>query len=221
MLAAIDGDTRLMYVANPTNPTGNFVEGPRLEAFLARVPGNVVVVLDEAYTEFLPHALRYDSIAWLKRFPNLIVSRTFSKAFGLAGLRVGYGVMAPELADLMNRVRAAFNVNSMAQAAAIAALNDAEFVQRSYEINLAGYAQLTQAFDRLGIEYNPSCANFVMFRAGDDDAAGARVDRGLLERGVIVRPIGNYGLPQWLRVSIGLPDENARFIEALEAILAA
>ncbi|CAN5415671.1 histidinol-phosphate transaminase [soil metagenome] len=219
MLAAIEPDTRLLYVANPTNPTGNFIEPDRLQAFIATVPGNVVVVLDEAYTEFLPREIRYDAVRWLARFPNLVISRTFSKAFGLAGLRVGYGVGAPALIDLMNRVRAAFNVNSMAQAAAIAALGDEAFLQRSYEVNLAGYAQLTAGFDRMGIEYNPSRGNFVLFRAGQDDGAGARVNLELLKRGVIVRPVGNYGLPQWLRVSIGLPHENAAFLAALEAVL--
>ncbi len=221
MLAAIQPDTRLIYVANPTNPTGNFIEAARLRAFLAAVPPQVVVVLDEAYTEFLPPEARYDSMAWLPLFSNLVVSRTFSKAFGLAGLRVGYGVGAPQLIDLMNRVRAAFNVNSMAQAAAIAALSDHEFLARSYEVNRAGHAQLTEAFERMGIEHMPSHGNFVLFRAGHDDGAGARVNLELLRRGVIVRPVGSYGLPQWLRVSIGLPEENAAFLAALAAIRAA
>jgi histidinol-phosphate aminotransferase len=216
MLAAIDGNTKLIYVANPGNPTGTFIHAPQIEAFLSEVPGNVVVVLDEAYGEYLEPSIRPDSIGWVKRFPNLIVSRSFSKAFGLAGLRVGYGVAQPALTDLLNRVRNAFNVNSMAQAAAVAALNDTTFLQKGYEINKAGYAQLTAAFERMGLQYTPSYGNFVLVHIGD----AASVNEALLKRGVIVRPVANYGLPQHLRVSIGLPDENAAFIAALEQALA-
>jgi histidinol-phosphate aminotransferase len=216
MLAAIDGNTKLIYMANPGNPTGTFIHAPQIEAFLSKVPGNVVVVLDEAYGEYLEPSIRPDSIGWVKRFPNLIVSRSFSKAFGLAGLRVGYGVAQPALTDLLNRVRNAFNVNSMAQAAAVAALNDTTFLQKGYEINKAGYAQLTAAFERMGLKYIRSYGNFVLVHIGD----AAAVNEALLKRGVIVRPVANYGLPQHLRVSIGLPDENAAFIAALEQALA-
>lgn len=151
---------------------------------------------------------------------NLLVSRTFSKAYGLAGLRVGYGIAQPQLTALLNRIRQPFNVNSLAQAAAVAALSDTEFLRRSAELNAAGYAQLTQAFARLGLEYVPSSGNFVLVRVGDDADAGARVNLALLKQGVIVRPVGNYGLPQWLRISIGLPEENAACIAALESALA-
>ncbi|WP_118179667.1 histidinol-phosphate transaminase [Paraburkholderia phosphatilytica] len=221
MLAAIDADTRLVFVANPNNPTGTFIEGAKIEAFLDKVPREVVVVLDEAYTEYLPAEKRYDSIAWVRRYPNLLVSRTFSKAYGLAGLRVGFAIGQPELTDLLNRLRQPFNVNSLAQAAAIAALNDAEFLQQSAELNAAGYRKLTAAFDRLGLEYVPSDGNFVLVRVGNDDGAGSRVNLALLKQGVIVRPVGNYGLPQWLRVTIGLPEENDAFIAALEKSLTA
>ena len=180
----------------------------------------MVVVLDEAYNEFLKPEQQYDSTAWVRQYPNLLVSRTFSKAYGLAGLRVGYGIAQPQLTDLLNRIRQPFNVNSLAQAAAVAALNDAEFLCQSAELNAAGYVQLTDAFDRLGLEYVPSSGNFVLVRVGDDNGAGARVNVALLEQGVIVRPVGNYGLPQWLRISIGLPEENATFIGALESALA-
>ncbi|EGF32037.1 putative histidinol-phosphate aminotransferase protein [Oxalobacteraceae bacterium IMCC9480] len=179
-----------------------------------------MVVLDEAYNEYLAPELQYDSIAWVRQYPNLLVSRTLSKAFGLAGLRIGFGIAQPAVTDLLNRIRQPFNVNSMAQAAAIAALNDEAFLAKSAELNSAGYAQLTAAFDALGLQYVPSSGNFVLVHVGDDDGAGARINLALLKRGVIVRPVGNYGLPQWLRVSIGLPAENATFITALNAILA-
>ncbi|WP_116136482.1 histidinol-phosphate transaminase [Trinickia diaoshuihuensis] len=220
MLAAIEDDTRLVFIANPNNPTGTFIEGPALEAFLEKVPRRVVVVLDEAYTEYLPAELRYDSIAWARRYPNLVVSRTFSKAFGLAGLRVGFAIAQPDLTDLLNRLRQPFNVNTIAQAAAIAALGDTAFLEKTAALNAQGYRRLTQAFDKLGLEYVPSFGNFVLVRVGSDDGAGARVNLALLQQGVIVRPVGNYGLPQWLRVTIGLPDENEAFIAALEQALA-
>jgi histidinol-phosphate aminotransferase len=137
----------------------------------------------------------------------------------LAGLRIGFGIAQPAVTDLLNRIRQPFNVNSMAQAAAIAALNDHAFLAKGAQINHAGYAQLTAAFDALGLQYVPSSGNFVLVKVGDDDGAGARVNLALLQRGVIVRPVGNYGLPQWLRISIGLPTENATFIAALTDIL--
>ncbi len=216
MAAAIEPQTRVVFIANPNNPTGTFVPGAELEAFLARVPRHVLVVLDEAYTEYLAPEQRYDSIAWLARFPNLLVSRTFSKAYGLAGLRVGYAIAHPEVADLMNRVRQPFNVSSVALAAAEAALDDDEFLARSAEVNRRGMAQLVAAFRELGLEWIPSAGNFVTFKVGD--AIG--VNQALLRQGVIVRPIAAYGMPHWLRVSIGLPEENARFIEALRQALA-
>lgn len=216
MLAAIREDTRVVFVANPNNPTGTFIPGPALEAFIARVPEDVLVVLDEAYTEYLLPEQKYDSVAWLARFPNLLVCRTFSKAYGLAGLRVGYGLGHPAVIDLMNRVRQPFNVSNIALAAAAAALRDEEFLARSAELNLRGMSQLTEAFDRLGLEWIPSAGNFVTFKVGD----GAAVNAALLRKGVIVRPIGAYGMPEWLRVSIGLPEENQRFIDALGEVLA-
>ncbi|QJD98840.1 histidinol-phosphate transaminase [Massilia forsythiae] len=219
MAAAIDADTRLLYIANPNNPTGTFIPAAEIEAFLAKVPAHVVVVLDEAYNEFLEEKDQFESTAWVRNHPNLIVSRTFSKAYGLAGLRVGFAIAQPALTDLMNRVRQPFNVNSLAQAAAIAALNDKAFLEKGAENNRAGYRQLTAAFDELGLEYVPSYGNFVLVKVGEDEGAGARVNIALLKQGVIVRPVGAYGLPQWLRISIGLPDENARFVDALKKAL--
>lgn len=216
MAAAITPQTRVVFIANPNNPTGTFISGAALEAFLGQIPSHVLVVLDEAYTEYLAPEQRYDSIAWLERFPNLLVSRTFSKAYGLAGLRVGYAVAHPDVADLMNRVRQPFNVSSIALAAAEAALGDEEFIALSAELNRRGMAQLTEAFAAMGLEWIPSAGNFVTFKAGD--AIG--VNQSLLRQGVIVRPIAAYGMPHWLRVSIGLPEENARFIEALRQALA-
>ena len=186
MHAAIAPDTRVVFVANPNNPTGTFVPGAELEEFLARVPRSVAVVVDEAYTEYLPRELRYDSIAWLAKYPNFILTRTFSKVYGLAGLRVGFGLMQPAVADLLNRVRQPFNVNSLALAAAAAALGDTKFVAKSVKMNRAGMALLERSFKRLGLEYLPSCANFITFRVPEANA----VYQKLLRQGVIVRPIG-------------------------------
>ncbi|NSL54655.1 histidinol-phosphate transaminase [Uliginosibacterium aquaticum] len=215
MADAIDVDTRIVFIANPNNPTGTFLPGPVIEDFLARVPTDVLVLLDEAYNEYLPPELRYDSVSWIKRFPNLLISRTFSKIYGLAGLRMGYAVAHPTVADLINRVRQPFNANSLALAAAEGALSDDEFLERSFETNRAGMAQLIRGFDALNLQHIPSVANFLTFRVGD----GAGVNRRLLQRGVIVRPVGNYGMPEWLRVTIGLPVENERFLEALAEAL--
>ncbi|MCU0868707.1 MAG: histidinol-phosphate transaminase [Burkholderiales bacterium] len=215
MADAIRDDTRIVFVANPNNPTGTFLPGPAIEAFLARVPSRVIVVLDEAYTEYLPDADRYDAVAWLARFPNLVISRTFSKAYGLAGLRVGFALAHPDVADLMNRVRQPFNVNSVAQAGAVAALHDTAFVARSRALNSAGLAQVIDGVTRLGLQHVPSRGNFVLVRVGAADS----VYRKLLQRGVIVRPVAAYHLPEWLRVSIGLPEENARFLDALTEVL--
>ena len=217
MAAAIAEDTRVVFVANPNNPTGTFVEAPRLAAFLAKIPPRVAVVLDEAYTEYLDPARRYDAMPWVRQYPNLVVSRTLSKAYGLAGLRVGFMVAQAPVTDLMNRVRQPFNVNSLAQAAAIAALADEAFLARSYQLNRDGLQQLEQGFATLGLEFVPSSGNFVLVKIGP---AADQVNERLLRTGVIVRPVGNYGLPHWLRVSVGLPQENAELLRALAAALA-
>jgi histidinol-phosphate aminotransferase len=208
-----------VFIANPNNPTGTFIPAAEIEAFLDKVPANVVVVLDEAYNEYLAPEHQFESAQWVRKYPNLIVSRTFSKAYGLAGLRVGFGIAQPAITDLMNRIRQPFNVNSMAQAAAIAALNDKPFLEKGAKNNAEGYRQLTAAFDEMKLEYVPSFGNFVLVKVGQDEGAGARVNLALLRQGVIVRPVGSYGLPQWLRISIGLPQENATFIAALKKAL--
>jgi len=221
MLEAIDGTTRVVFIANPNNPTGTYLPNAQLEAFLEAVAQRhgtrVTVVLDEAYNEFLEPEQRVDSVGLVKRYANLLVSRSFSKAYGLAGLRVGYAIAQPTLTDLMNRVRQPFNVNSLAQAAAIAALQDTEFLAKSFTVNREGKAQLQQGFAKLGLTFVPSYANFVLVKVGD----AARVNLELLKRGVIVRPVAGDGLPEWLRVSIGLPHENQKFLEALAAVVQA
>lgn len=221
MLAAITPETRVVFIANPNNPTGTFVRGNELDDFLARTPRDVAVVVDEAYTEYLPPELRYDGIARLKKYPHFILTRTFSKVYGLAGLRVGFGLMHPDVADLLNRVRQPFNVNSLALAAAAAALGDRAFVAKSYKMNRAGMARLERGFKALGLEYIPSCANFVSFavpRKGDKPRAGAVYER-LLRQGVIVRPVAGYGMPDHLRVTVGTPKENETFLKALAKAL--
>ncbi len=220
MLAAIEPNTRLVFIANPNNPTGTFLSNDAITRFLTAVKevhgDRVTVVLDEAYNEYIPNDERVQSIALVKRFPNLVISRSFSKAYGLAGLRVGFGIAQPVLTELMARVRQPFNVNALAQAAAAAALYDDAFLAKSAAVNDAGKQQLQSAFDALGLTYIPSSANFVLVKVNDADA----INEALLKRGVIVRPVGSDGLPGWLRVSIGLKSENNRFIEALTAILA-
>lgn len=221
MRAAIEPETRVVFIANPNNPTGTLLSGADIEGFLADAPKDVVVVLDEAYNEYLPDAVRYDSLRLLARYRNLVLTRTFSKAYGLAGLRVGYAVCDPSIADLLNRVRQPFNVNNLALAAAIAALDDAEFLRRSHALNLAGLRQLTAGLERLGLRWIPSYANFVTVeipRNGGTSRAGA-VYQGLLRQGVIVRPVAGYELPDHLRVTVGLPEENDRFLAALAAVL--
>jgi histidinol-phosphate aminotransferase len=216
MAKAIDDETYVAWLANPNNPTGTFARGEEVEAFLRRVPERVLVVLDEAYNEYLPHDLKADSTRWLKRHPNLVITRTFSKAYGLAGLRVGYALAHPSVADIMNRVRQPFNVNSLALTAAVAALDDMEFVARSYAENLQGLRQIEQGAQRLGLDFIPSHGNFITVRVGK----AAEVYRRLLRRGVIVRPVaGPYQLPEHLRVTIGTAQENEKFLGALAASL--
>jgi len=216
MTRAIDDETSVVWIANPNNPTGTHAVPDALEAFVRRVPERVIVVVDEAYNEYLPPELRADSVKWLKRHPNLIVTRTFSKAYGLAGLRVGYALAHASVADVMNRVRQPFNVNSIALAAAAAALQDMEFVARSYAENLQGLRQLREGAERLGLDYIPSVANFLTIRVGK----AQEIFKRLLRRGVIVRPVGGpYELPEHLRVTVGTEAENERFLAALAASL--
>jgi histidinol-phosphate aminotransferase len=215
MLLAIRPDTRIVWIANPNNPTGTFLPHAQLRVFLEALPQHVVAVLDEAYNEYLPPALACDTLSWLGEFPNLLITRTFSKVYGLAGLRVGYGLASAEIIDLMNRVRQPFNVNNLALVAAKAALDDHLFLAESFELNQRGLEQIVAGLKRLGLGHIPAHGNFVTFQVAD--AVG--VNRRLLKQGVIVRPLGNYAMPDHLRVTVGLERENARFLEALEKSL--
>jgi histidinol-phosphate aminotransferase len=216
MAQAVTEDTRVVFIANPNNPTGTWVNRGGLEAFLARVPERVLVVVDEAYTEYVQLDDYPNALAWLDRFPNLVVTRTFSKAYGLAGLRVGYAVSHPQVADLLNRLREPFNLNSVALAAARAALGDERFLARSREVNRAGLEQLTDGFRSLELEAIPSVANFITVKL---PRPGAEAYEDLLRRGVIVRPLDPYGLPDHLRVTVGTLEENRRFLQALGEVL--
>jgi len=213
-LSLISDKTKLIFIANPNNPTGTLIKKKTLKDFLDNVPENIVVVLDEAYDEYLDDSLKSDSFGWLSNYKNLIVSRSFSKAYGLAGLRIGYGVSSPELIELMNRVRQPFNVNHIAQIAATASLSDKKFIEESRSINKSGMKQLTDAFEMLNLEFIPSHGNFVSFKLEDEKTAMMYYHH-LLNNGIIVRPISNYGLPEFLRVSVGLEHENKAFIKYL------
>jgi histidinol-phosphate aminotransferase len=221
MLKAIEAETRVVFIANPNNPTGTLLDGASIEAFLREVPADVVVVLDEAYNEYLPSASRYDSLQWLGRHRNLVITRTFSKAYGLAGLRVGYALCDASIADLLNRVRQPFNVNNLALVGAIAALDDAPFLRKSHELNLAGMRRLEDGCRALGLQWIPSFANFLAVEIPRRDGASraGAVYQGLLRQGVIVRPVAGYAMPDHLRVTVGLPEENETFLAALAVVL--
>ncbi|WP_221801216.1 histidinol-phosphate transaminase [Oceanobacter mangrovi] len=219
MAAAINDKTRIVFVTNPNNPTGTYNTRDEFEAFLQAVPENVVVLLDEAYFEFVNKPDYPNGMDYLSQYPNLVVSRTFSKAYGLASLRVGFSVSSPQLADLMNRIRPPFNVDSFALAAARAALMDDAYLAKSLEVNSQGMAQLTAAFEELKLSYIPSVGNFVCFKL-PEGYKDAEVNQQLLAQGVIIRPVANYQMPGYIRVSIGTQAENQTFIEALKKVLA-
>ncbi|WP_367154313.1 histidinol-phosphate transaminase [Methylomonas sp. HYX-M1] len=216
MAAAVNDKTRLVFIANPNNPTGTLLSVQDVERFIAGLPSTVICVLDEAYYEFVLPTLRSDALAWPLRYPNLIVTRTFSKAYGLAGLRVGYGISSLEVADLLNRVRQPFNSNLLALVAAEAALADDDYLARSVDCNNQGMLQLIAAFENLGLTWIPSSGNFV---AVDLKRDAGPVYQALLGKGVIVRPIANYQMPNHLRISIGTERENQVFISALGEVL--
>lgn len=217
ILAAIDANTRVVFIANPNNPTGTWFDQQALADFLAQVPEHVIVVLDEAYIEYAEPGELPDGMDFLAKHANLIVSRTFSKAYGLAALRIGYAISSPMIADVLNRIRQPFNVNSLGLVAAVAALEDDEYLQESRASNKQGLQQLSTAFDRLGLSYIESRGNFI---AVDFARDAAPINQALLEQGVIVRPVAGYAMPTFLRVSVGTEQENARFIEVLEQVLA-
>jgi histidinol-phosphate aminotransferase len=216
MLAAITPQTRIVFVANPNNPTGTIVSPEALQNFIQAVPPQVVIALDEAYVEFLERKLDLvpDIVAGLR--PNLILMRTFSKIYGLAGLRIGYGIGHPELIAALEKVRQPFNIQALSQACALAALDDTKHVEKTQRINQRGIKFFTKAFKRLKLEVVPSAANFLLVRVGD----GARIFGELQKLGVITRPMGGYQLGEWIRISIGTPKENVRCLESLQQVLA-
>ncbi|MCK5830585.1 MAG: histidinol-phosphate transaminase [Methylococcales bacterium] len=216
MVAMVNSKTRVVFIANPNNPTGTLIEKKVLKNFLSALPETVVCILDEAYFEFVDQDKRVDSIEWLKEYPNLIITRTFSKAYGLAGLRIGYGVSSTELADLFNRVRQPFNNNMLALAAAEEALIDEDYLAETITTNKQGMQFLTNAFSKLGLSWIPSSGNFVSV---DLKQESMPIYQALLEKGVIVRPVANYEMPNHLRISIGTEKENQFFVTALKDIL--
>ncbi len=216
MARAVGARTKLVFIANPNNPTGTWIGRSALQEFLDRLPKHVLVVLDEAYFEYVEEPDYPDGTALLADHPNLIVTRTFSKAYGLAGLRVGYALSSAAVADLLNRVRQPFNVNSLAQAAAVAALGDREHLARSRDLNRAGRRQLGRALPAIGLAPIPSAGNFLCFDLG---RPAAPAYEALLRQGVIVRPLANYDMPNHLRVTIGRPEENERFLGALKTVM--
>lgn len=219
MQAAANENSRIMFVANPNNPTGTWHNIQSLRTLLESCPEHMVVVVDEAYFEYVDEDDYPNCIQWVNEFPNLLVTRTFSKAFGLAGLRIGYGISHRDIADLMNRVRQPFNVNSLALSAASAALGDIDHLQQSVSLNQAGMKQLITAFDNMNLQYIPSVGNFICVDLQTTGHSGIEMYKQLLHQGVIVRPIDNYGLPNHLRITIGLKQENEKFIQALESVI--
>ena len=221
MRKAVSDKTKLIFIANPNNPTGTWLDGDKLKAFLSRLPSGVIVVVDEAYYEYAQdsrlNATGYTTAAqWIDEFPNLVVTRTFSKAYGLAALRIGYSISHPDVADLLNRVRQPFNVNHLAQEAAVAALDDGEYLERSVQLNAEGMRYLQKGFTDMGLSYISSVGNFICVNVGKN---AAKVYDALLYEGVIVRPVANYEMPDYLRITIGLPEENQRFLQALKKVL--
>ena len=215
MLKAVTPRTRIMFVANPNNPTGTLAPTEELLKLVREVPRHVLLVMDEAYVEFLNDAPDLLPLIRSGEFPNLILMRTFSKIYGLAGLRVGYGVAHPTLIAGLEKIRQPFNTNLLAQAAALAALDDNEHITRTRTNNAAGLKQYEAAFRELGLEFVPSFANFILVKVGD----GVRVWGELQKRGVITRPMAGYQLPEWIRISVGTPAENARCLAALREVV--
>ena len=215
MLAACVDKTKMVFIANPNNPTGTYLSISLIEEFLSQLPDSIIAVIDEAYFEYVTAADYGSALNLLSKYPNLVITRTFSKAYGLAGLRIGYGISSQQIADLLNRVRQPFNANMPAQNAAIEALKDDAFVTKSIELNSQQIQRYYQRFDELGLEYIESQGNFVSVNVIDE----LGVYQKMLEKGIIVRPVGNYQMPGWLRFTVGLEDENQAALKALEQSL--
>lgn len=216
ILSSITDTTRIIWICNPNNPTGTIITAEEQKAFLEKVPGNVLVVLDEAYYEYARGGDYPESVQLLNEYQNVIILRTFSKVYGLAGLRVGYAISSKEIIELLNRVRGPFNVNAAAQAAALAALDDQEFVQMSVRTNQAGKQYLYQAFEEMGLEYIPTHTNFIMVNV---EKNSLEIFRALLQKGVIIRSGDIFDMDKWIRVTIGTPEQNMRLIDALKEVL--
>ncbi len=216
LLSQIDETTRLIFIANPNNPTGTWLLPDVLEQLFEKIAENVIIVLDLAYTEYMDEAVKPRTTQWLQRFPNLVITQTFSKVYALAGLRIGYSISNLEIADVLNRVRQPFNTNILAQAAALASLDDGEHVAKSVEMNNAGKSYLQNAFADMGLKYLPTMGNFISVNVAQD---GMALYEKLLQQGVIVRPVANYAMPEYLRITIGTQQQNERFIETLKQSL--
>jgi histidinol-phosphate aminotransferase len=216
MVAAVDKNTRVVFIANPNNPTGTWVSLAGIETLLQRIPNDVIVLLDEAYYEYVDKDGYGSGISLIEKYPNLVVTRTFSKAYGLAALRVGYAVSSPEIADLLNRLRPPFNVTTLGLCAATAVLDDEQFIETSCQVNRDGMAQLEKGLAALGLNYIPSVGNFIAIEMPGNVN---EIYQALLHKGVITRPIGVYEMPNHLRVTIGTEKENQKFLTALSEVL--
>jgi len=213
LLSQIDESTRIIFIANPNNPTGTWLTPDVLQDLFDKIPDNVIIVLDMAYVEYMDEEVKPPVKLWLKQYPNLLITQTFSKVYALAGLRIGYSISNPEISDVLNRVRQPFNTNMLAQSAAIASLADKDHVIKSVEMNDAGKSFLQESFTEMKLIYLPTMGNFISVNVKQD---GLALYEKLLRQGVIVRPVANYGMPEYLRITIGSQQQNERFIESLK-----
>jgi len=216
LLGQIDDSTRIIFIANPNNPTGTWLTPAELETLFKQIDEDVIIVLDLAYTEYMDSAIKPPIKRWLENYPNLVITQTFSKVYALAGLRIGYSISNPEIADVLNRVRQPFNTNMLAQAAALASLDDTDHVDESVRMNDAGKQFLQNAFTEMNLPYLPTMGNFISVNVKQD---GMALYQKLLQQGVIVRPVANYAMPEYLRITIGTQQQNERFIETLKQCL--
>ncbi len=216
LLSQIEDDTRIVFIANPNNPTGTWLSPAELEALFGNIMQDVIIVLDLAYTEYMDGNIKPPVKQWLEKFPNLVVTQTFSKVYALAGLRIGYSISNPEIADILNRVRQPFNTNMLAQSAAIASLEDADHMLKSVAMNTSGKSFLQKSFTGMDLNYLPTMGNFISVNVKQD---GMALYEKLLQQGVIVRPVANYAMPEYLRITIGTQQQNERFVEALTLCL--
>lgn len=216
LLSQIDKTTRIVFIANPNNPTGTWLTPEVLHQLFVAIDENIIIVLDLAYTEYMADDIKPPVKQWLEKFPNLVVTQTFSKVYALAGLRIGYSISNPEIADILNRVRQPFNTNMLAQVAAIASLDDDSHVKKSVEMNNAGKIFLQNFFSEAGLSYLPTMGNFISVNVKQD---GLVLYQKLLKQGVIVRPVANYDLPEYLRITIGTQQQNERFVGTLKQCL--